>query len=85
VAANTRLARTFGGIATYHLDTFLVTVLASDLISAICIFIADHGGRRCEMTSITTFLIKQCDYLVRYSLADASICEERMSCSVACR
>jgi hypothetical protein len=37
------------------------------------------------MTSIPTFLIKQCDYLVRYSIADAPTCEERMSCSVACR
>jgi hypothetical protein len=93
-------------IATYHLDTFLVAVLASDLISAICIlnpsshgepslllfligrFVgdrADHGGRRCGMTSIPTLLRKPCDYLIRYSIADASVCEEKMSCSVACR
>jgi hypothetical protein len=37
------------------------------------------------MTSIPTFLIKQCGYLVCYSIADASICEERMACFVACK
>jgi len=37
--------RTLVSIATYHLDTFLVTVLASDSISAICIFILSHMKR----------------------------------------
>lgn len=37
------------------------------------------------MTSITTFLIKERDYLACSSIAHASIFEERMSCSVACR
>jgi hypothetical protein len=37
------------------------------------------------MTSIPTFLIKQCGYLVCYSIADAAFREEKMSCSVACR
>jgi hypothetical protein len=37
------------------------------------------------MTSITAFLIMECDYLVCYSIAHASIGERRMFCSVACR
>ena len=62
-------------IATYHLDTFLVTVLASDLISAICILLIRI---RPHMKSLLLSL-------VRYSIADASICEERISRSVVCR